>query len=126
MKSCVERAKSGQEKLDELNNTLKPTVAANTSPAVICEALPDIQQAAMHNLPYITTGGTAIGTIPSQTNKRKRGDRGKDRGRRGSRRCGRCIRYNGVNAHTCSGTGRGGSSACQYFEPNGNSKVWEE
>jgi hypothetical protein len=123
VKACVERAKSGQEKLDELNNALKPAVAANSTPAAICEALPDIQQDALHNLPYVTTGGTAVGTLPleSTEKKRKRGDRGKDKSQR-TRRCGRCIKFDGEYANKCSGKGHGGSTNCQYFEPDGNVK----
>jgi hypothetical protein len=63
-------------------------VAANSTPAAICEALPDIQQDALHNLPCVMTGGTAVGTLPPQSTlkKCKRGVRGKDKKQR-TRRC---------------------------------------
>jgi hypothetical protein len=67
VKASVERAKSGQKKLDELNNALKPTVTANSTPTAVCEALPDIQQDALHNLPY----GTVVGTLPLESTEKK-------------------------------------------------------
>jgi hypothetical protein len=99
-------------------------VAANSTPAAICEALPDIQQDALHNLPCVMTGGTAVGTLPPQSTlkKCKRGVRGKDKKQR-TRRCGRCKKFNGENAYTCTGRGKGGSSLCQYFETDGIVKM---
>jgi hypothetical protein len=97
------------------HKTLKPTVAANLTPAAICEALPDIQQDA---------GGTAVGTLPPQSTlkKRKRGEQGMGKKQR-TRQCGRCKRFNGENAYTCTGRGKGGSSLCQYLEPGGSVKI---
>ena len=44
---------------------------------------------AMHNLPYVLTGGTAIGAFPTpiSSNKRKSGQRGKDNQQRRPKRC---------------------------------------
>lgn len=97
------------------HNALKPTVAGNSTPAAICEALPDIQQDA---------GGTAVRTLPPQSRlkKRKRVEPGKGKKQR-TRQCGRCKRFNGENAYTCTSRGKGGSSLCQYLKPNGSVKI---
>ena len=63
---------------------------------------------AMHNLPYVLTGGTAIGAFPTpiSSNKRKSGQRGKDNQQR---------RPNGGQyASECAGRGKGGTIHCEY------------
>ena len=93
IKNCIEIARSGQEKLNELNNALRPIVAANSEPTVRPEALPLIDANAMHNLTYVLTGGTAIGALPTpmSSNKRKSGQHGKDKQKRRPKRCSRCV-----------------------------------
>jgi len=116
IRDCVEMAKSGQEKLNELNNVLRPLVAVNAEPAACPEALPQINPGAMHNLPYVLTGGTAIGTlpIPSTITKRGIGQRGKDKQPRKPKRCKRCVDNGGQNAKVCPG--RGGTIHCVYYD----------
>lgn len=114
IKDCVEMAKSGQEKLNELNEALRPVVAANTQPTVCPESLPQIDPVAMHNLPYVVTGFTAIGTLPIPSIKRKIGQRGKDKQPRAPKRCSRCVGNGGQFAVECRG--RGGTIHCQYYE----------
>eukprot|EP00956_Cyclotella_meneghiniana_P003609 scaffold4428_cov57-Cyclotella_meneghiniana.AAC.1 len=118
IRDCVELARSGQEKLNELNNALRPIVAANSDPAVRPEALPLINPNAMHDLPYVVTGGTAIGILPTpvQLNKRKIGQRGKDKQTRRPKRCTRCVENGGQYAEECKG--RGGAVHCQYYDDN--------
>jgi hypothetical protein len=117
VKSCVERARSGQEKLDELNIALQPKSAANQMPTGCADALPVIQPNAMHNLPFVTTGGTAIGALPIPSTKRKRGARGKDKQPRAKKRCSRCVKHNGGHASECKGSGW--IVLCEYFEEDG-------
>ena len=71
---------------------------------------------AMHNLPYVLTGGTAIGTlpIPSTITKRGIGQRGKDKQPRKPKRCKRCVDNGGQNAKVCPG--RGGTIHCVYYD----------
>lgn len=109
-------ARSGREKLNELNNALRPVVTANLEPADYPEAMPIINQNAMHNLPYVVTGGTAVGTLPIPINRRSVGERGKDRKQRAPRRCRRCLKNNGDYALECAG--RGGQNSCEYFDPS--------
>ena len=115
IKNCIEFARSGQEKLNELNDALRPVIAANSEPTVRPEALPLIDPNAMHNLPYVVTGGTAIGAlpIPIQSNKRKVGQRGKDKKQRRPKRCSRCVENGGQYASECAG--RGGTVLCEYY-----------
>eukprot|EP00956_Cyclotella_meneghiniana_P034536 scaffold105890_cov72-Cyclotella_meneghiniana.AAC.1 len=121
IKDCVEMAKSGQDRLDELNSALIPMVAANSERATCPEALPQINPVAMHNLPYVVTGGTAIGTLPIPSTKRKIGQRGKDRQVRKPKRCTRCVENGGQHATDCSG--KGGVRYCEYYaEPVGTSE----
>ena len=116
VKNSVEMARSGREKLDELNKALRPVVAANAEPATCPEAMPLINQNAMHNLPYVVTGGTAIGILPTPSKKIAVGKRGKDRKQRASRRCSRCLKHNGDYASECNGRGR--TIFCEYFDPS--------
>ena len=116
VKDCVEMARSGREKLNELNNALRPVVTANLETADYPEAMPIINQNAMHNLPYVVTGGTVVGTLPIPINKRSVGERGKDIKRRAPRRCRRCLKNNGDYALEC--VGRGGQEKCLYFDPS--------
>ena len=115
IKNCIEFARSGQEKLNELNDALRPVIAANSEPTVRPEALPLIDPNAMHNLPYVVTGGTAVGAlpIPMQSNKRKVGQRGKDKKQRRPKRCSRCVENGGQYASECAG--RGGAVLCEYY-----------
>ena len=121
VRACVERAKSGQDKLDELNNALKPSTAANRQPASLPETMPVIHPNAMHNLPFVTTGGTAVGSLPSPSKKRRVGERGKDKMQRKTKRCSRCRDYGGVDPYECPG--RGKKELCIYYEQNGVAKV---
>ena len=121
VRACVERAKSGQDKLNELNIALRPLGEENRQPATMPEAMPTIHPDAMHNLPFVTTGGTAIGKIPTPCKKRKVGERGKDKTPRGTKRCSRCRDYGGESPHECPG--RGKKELCQYFDSNGNAKI---
>ena len=107
VKDCVEMARSGRPKLTELNNALRPVVAANSEPAKYPEAMPIINQNAIHNLPYVVAGGTAVGTLPIPINKQLVGigERGKDRKQRAPRRCRRCLKNNGDYALECIGRG---------------------
>eukprot|EP00956_Cyclotella_meneghiniana_P021491 scaffold39251_cov77-Cyclotella_meneghiniana.AAC.2 len=58
----------------------------------------------MHDLPYVVTGGTAIGILPTpiQINKRIIGQRGKDKQTRRPKRCSRCVENGGRYAIECS------------------------
>ena len=58
----------------------------------------------MHDLPYVVTGGTAIGILstPIQINKCKIGQRGKDKQTRRPKRCSRCVENGGRYAIECS------------------------
>jgi hypothetical protein len=49
VKDCVECARSGQKKLDELKVSLAPLTPANTARVEIVDALPSIQGVAAHN-----------------------------------------------------------------------------
>jgi hypothetical protein len=119
VKDCVERARSGKERLDELNNAVKPTVAANSEAVTCPDALPPIHPNATHNEPHVITAGTAIGLPVYPSDKRRRGSRGHDKKQRAPRSCGRCKLYNGEHMHECVGRGRGGNDACQYFDFDG-------
>jgi hypothetical protein len=122
VKNCIELARTGQAKLDELNSAVKP-LASNLTPAAIPASMPAIQPNAMHNDEYIVTAGTGVGNLPSPSIKRKRGERGQDKNRRRARRCGRCVENNGQHAEMCAGRGgRGGVDNCQYFRVDGNPK----
>ena len=72
MRSCNKEAKSGKEKLDELNRTLKPMNQTTTDPIPLPEPMPAIHAQSMHNLPYVVTGGMVIGTVPKPSEKRKK------------------------------------------------------
>jgi hypothetical protein len=123
VKDCVERARSGQEKLDELNVSVAPLTPANTAPAEIVDALPSIQAIAAHNATCVTTGGMAVGSVPYPSKKSRWGERGCDKKKRAMRRCGRCKLNNGDNAFTCDGRGNGGSKNCQFFNEDGTAKL---
>jgi hypothetical protein len=71
----------------------------------------------MHNLPFVTTGGTAIGALPIPSAKQKRGARGKDKQPRAKKRCSRCVKHNGEHASECKGSGW--NVLCEYFEKDG-------
>ncbi len=77
VKECVRQAKQGQDLLNELNKTITITLAASgalANPIINPEPMPLMPPQAMNNHPYVITGGTAIGVIPtSNEQKSKRG-----------------------------------------------------
>ncbi len=78
VKNCVEGAREGQAKLDELNSALKPKAPADLNPIPTPETMPVLHPKAMHNTPYVTTAGTAVGAglpNPSKNAKEVRGER---------------------------------------------------
>jgi hypothetical protein len=120
VKDCILRARSGQELLHELNNALKPKVAANVEPVPFAEDMPEIDANARHNLDYVETAGRAIGVLPVNEPHRTRGSRGKDKTPRLPRPCGRCIEFGGEYLYSCKGKGR--KIYCQYFAEDGTAK----
>jgi hypothetical protein len=118
VKDAVKRAKSGSEKLKELNETLTPAVDERENVtqqnAIPARPLPAITTKALTNEPYVITAGTSIGNLPIDAAKvSKSGKRGKDRRPRGSRRCSVCLKCNGQDPSTCKG--RGNTDLCVYF-----------
>ena len=132
VRTCNKEAKSGKDKLNELNRTLKPAKQTTTDPIPLPEPMPAIHAQAMHNLPYVVTGGTAIGKVPVP-NKKKRanGERGKDKTTRAKRRCQRCL-DNKEKTHSlhipsepwkeCKGSGNS-RDKCEYWDNGGNPKT---
>ena len=119
VRSCTKEAKSGKEKLDELNAALMQN-GTTPVPINIPEPMPTIQAQAMHNLPYVSTGGTMVGRPPEPSRKQK-SVRGLDTKTRAKRRCGLCLQSGDPNTN-CE-KGRGGRALCEYWNENGTRKV---
>ena len=122
VKKCIEQAMSGKEKLDEMNNMLRPRLPANSETVTCPEPFPQINANAMHNSQYVVTGGTAVGTAPNPTVKKKQGERGADKTNRSGRSCRRCVKMDGMFAQICAGKGPFGQMRCEYFEEDGTPK----
>ena len=119
VKDCVRKAREGKEILDELNKALHPTLPAVAEAVINPEPLSDIQPQAMHNLPYVTTGGTAVGELPTPTRQKKRGQRGADKlsstkKRRAAKACGLCKDLSPETQHNCKGSGS--HVYCEYWK----------
>ena len=120
VKNCMMKARAGQDLLNELNEALQPSATSNERPIPNPDPLPIIEKQAMHNSPYVTTGGTAVGNIPSPTRKRKQGDRGKDKKPRRCG-CGRCKDFGGKeyeHRYTCEGR-LSKREKCEFFGHDG-------
>ena len=112
--------------LDKLNSTLKPAVPEVREPIPEPPSLPVIHPRAMHNSPYVTTGGTAIGTVPKPTQTKRRGERGPDKlgpnkKRRARRACGLCKEKSPSTMHNCNGSG--GQKKCAYWNLDRTRKI---
>jgi hypothetical protein len=81
-----------------------------------CKVVANLDLEDEHNLPYVTTGGIAIGNIPKPA-KRKTGQRGKDKNSRCARKsCGLCKVASPAAELTFNGSG--GKKYCQYWNLN--------
>jgi hypothetical protein len=119
VKDAVKRAKTGSDKLNELNEVLVPALDERQNVAqqhaAPAQALPAVTPQAMSEEPYVVTAQTSIGNLPcnSFVQTSRVGKRGKDVAKRSSRRCGTCIRKSCLNASVCLGRGR--PPLCEYF-----------
>ena len=138
VRELMKNAKSGIEKLNELNqkitlvdqelDTAKSTTTNRkpSSPAkqastnshslshvwkhpILPPPLSVPKSQALHGCEFLNVGGFCVGTLPKLKPKEK------------VRRCRRCLRLNRKNPHQCSG--RGGEDFCNYFHANGGEKV---
>ena len=118
IKDAVKRAKSGSEKLKELNAALVPECDerqnVSQQEAIPAQRLPAVTTQAITTEPYVITARTSIGNLPSDPpHISKSGKRGKDRQPRSGRKCKACTACNGKDASTCRG--RGGVMLCRNF-----------
>ena len=121
VRNCVERAKAGKEKLDELFSVMKSDKPSTSETIPHPKPLPEINAQATHASPYVVVGGTAVGNVPAPTKKKKQGDRGKDAKPRKPRVCSLCAKSNNTSTqYTCSG--RGGRKKCHYWNEDGTPK----
>lgn len=120
VRSCMRKAKDGKESLDELNRILVPGKPSTEQPVADPEPMPDIPRDATHNLPYIVTAGTAVGSIPAPSRRKRTGERGRDKpGKvRAPRRCRRCLQFGGGYPSECEGRRRE-REKCEYFDSSG-------
>ena len=114
VRNCVERAREGQEVLEELNDVIQPVAPAVEENVVDPEALPEMNAQAMHNSPYVVTNGTAVGDVPNPTPKRKIGERGRDRKQRAPRPCSLCSELSSHTRYNCKR--KGNPKYCEYWE----------
>ena len=133
VKNCVEKAKAGKDMLDKLNRALQTAKPAAVDRVAEPDTLPVVHPQAMHNLPYVIAGGTAIGTVPTPSVKRRNGERGPDNPnkKRRPRRCGRCLLNKGKEhplpmpddvETKCKGRGRTRDN-CQYWNSDDTPKI---
>ena len=121
VRNCVERAKAGKEKLDELFSVMKSDKPSTSETIPHPKPLPEINAQATHASPYVVVGGTAVGNVPAPTKKKKQGDRGKDAKPRKPRVCSLCAKSNNTSTqYTCSG--RGERKKCHYWNEDGTPK----
>jgi hypothetical protein len=118
VKDSVRRAKSGSEKLKELNAVIipppdpRPNVAQQNAIIPVC--LPMIPTQALAHEPYPVVAQIGIREVPIDTPRKSMvGVRGKDKQKRNGKRCRPCITCNGPEALTCRG--RGGAMLCPNF-----------
>jgi hypothetical protein len=126
LSECVRRAKQGQDLLNELNNTLTSAASAFFDPIINPEQMPLMPPQAMHNAPYVITGGTVIGVIPmSSGQKCKKGERGPDVEVHNRRNCARCKEFGGNDwellKYNCDGR-YWSQNRCNYFDKDGRRK----
>ena len=121
VKNCVEKAKAGKDMLDKLNRALQTAKPAAVDRVAEPDTLPVVHPQAMHNLPYVIAGGTAIGNIPKPNRKRSRGERGQDISARAPKSCGLCLKLSPETRHSCRG--RGGKKYFKYWNLDNSQKV---
>lgn len=118
VRDAVKRAKTGSEKLKELNSVLTPRfeeqVNVTQQVAIPAQPLPPLTNTAQTTEPYVITARTSIGDLPIHTaNESVARKRGKDRMKRSGRRCSVCVKCNGAYASICKGNGN--TMVCPYF-----------
>ena len=121
VRDCVERAKAGKEKLDELFSAMKSDKPNTSETIPHPKPLPEINAQATHASAYVVVGGTAVGNVPAPSKKRRNGERGQDAKPRARKRCMLCANSNNTSTqYTCSGSGA--RKNCLYWNEDGTPK----
>ena len=90
---CVREAKSGSDKLRELNEAIQPAEQEQQAPYPAGIEQPNLQ--ARNNNSYSIVGGTLVGESPSEglTKKTRGADKQKSNGDKRKRKCTHCDKF---------------------------------
>ena len=118
MAKCVREAKSGSDKLRELNEAIQPAEVEQQAPYPAGIEQPNLQ--ARNNNSYSIVGGTLVGESPSEglTKKTRGPDKQKSTGEKRKRKCMHCHEFGCPYLYECGGQG-GGQKRCDYLDSNG-------
>ena len=118
IRELVRNAKSGIEKLNELNQQITPigkkssTHDSNDANSLshswgeqnLHPPLPVPEAQALHGCMFVNVGGICVGELPKQSGRKEK-------------RCMRCVQWKGAMPYQCPG--RGGESLCMKFNAVG-------
>lgn len=119
VKDSVRNAKSGSDKLTELNATVVPSPSeipnVAQQEAVPAQSFLPLTAQAQTVDPYVVTARTSIGDVPCDGRRDdcRIGKRGRDAKPRTGRTCSVCTKKDSCKAASCPG--RGGKRRCLYF-----------